>query len=182
MLRSTAFTLALGVSALVLVAGCNKPPKSPDTETSAARAKRPSVNVSDDILKACQIHVDTVDRAPKFDFDDAELLPEDRAILQQVARCITTGPLKGRHLALVGRCDARGDVEYNMVLGDYRAESVHGYLAKLGVDPNAMAKTSRGELDAEGKDEDGWRRDRRVDVSLKPEQGKAKVADGKAIP
>jgi peptidoglycan-associated lipoprotein len=179
MLRTTAALLAISAA---LLAGCNKPPKSPDTETSAARTKRPGVNVSDDILKACQIHVDNVARAPKFDFDDAELLPEDRAILQQVARCITTGPLKGRHLALVGRTDPRGDVEYNMVLGDYRAESVHDYLAKLGVDPNAMAKTTRGELDAEGKDEEGWRQDRRVDVSLKPEQGKAKVAEGKAVP
>jgi peptidoglycan-associated lipoprotein len=150
----------------VLLAGCHKPPQPPADDGMSARAKRPTVNVSEDILRACKIHLENVDRAPKFDFDDAELLAEDRDVLEQVAKCVTTGPLKGQHLSLVGRCDPRGEVEYNMALGDYRAESVHDYLAKLGVDPDKMARTSRGELDAEGKDEDGWRRDRRVDVSL----------------
>ena len=173
MRRTTAVLLA---AVSLSAAACKKPPvNSPDT-LSSARAKRAGVHVADDIMKACKIHLGNVSRAPKFDFDDAELLPEDRDILEQVARCVTTGPLKGRHLSLVGRCDPRGEVEYNMVLGDYRAESVHDYLAKLGVDPEAMARTSRGELDAEGKDEDGWRRDRRVDVSLKPEQRRAKTA------
>ena len=53
-----------------------------------------------------------------------------------------------------------------MVLGVYRADSVRDYLARLGVSSEAMSQTSRGELDSEGKDEDGWRRDRRVDISL----------------
>jgi peptidoglycan-associated lipoprotein len=180
-MRRTTRDAVLIAAVTILLGGCHKPPaKSPDVETNAARTKRPGVHLADDIMKACKIHMDNVTRAPKFDFDDAELLPEDRDVLEQVAKCVTAGPLKGRELSLVGRCDPRGEVEYNMVLGDYRAESVHDYLAKLGVDPDAMARTSRGELDAEGKDEDGWRSDRRVDVSLKPEQTRAKVttADG----
>jgi peptidoglycan-associated lipoprotein len=175
MSRSRTCTLALfaGVTvACMVLGGCKKPASPADANASAGRAKRPNVHVSDDLIKACNIHLDNVDRAPKFDFDDAELLAEDRDVLEQVAKCVTTGPLKGQHLSLVGRCDPRGEVEYNMVLGDYRAESVHDYLAKLGVDPAAMAKTTRGELDAEGKDEDGWRRDRRVDVTLAPSLAK----------
>lgn len=160
MYRTTAVLLAS-----LALAGCNKP-KIADPTDGPGRPNRANVSVSDDIMKACKIHVDNVARAPKFDFDDAELLPEDRDILEQIAKCVTAGPLKGRHLALVGRCDPRGEVEYNMVLGDYRAESVHDYLAKLGVSPTTMAATSRGELDAEGKDDEGWRRDRRVDISL----------------
>jgi peptidoglycan-associated lipoprotein len=159
-------TYGLLLAALMLGGCAKKPAKAPELETTGAHA-RAGVNVSADILAACKIQLDNVGRAPKFDFDDAELLPEDRDVLEQVAKCVTTGPLKGRHLSLVGRCDPRGEVEYNMVLGDFRAESVHDYLAKLGVDPTQMAKTSRGELDAQGKDEDGWRTDRRVDISLK---------------
>jgi peptidoglycan-associated lipoprotein len=175
MRRSAALFFVASAVSLAL-AGCAKKPvvKEP-TETTAARAKS-GVRVSEDIMKACKIHVDNVDRAPKFDYDDADLQPEDRDVLEQVAKCVTTGPLKGSHLALVGRCDSRGEVEYNMVLGEYRAESVHDYLAKLGVDPATMAKTSRGELDADGKDEDGWRRDRRVDISLEPAKAKTGVA------
>lgn len=175
MRRNAALFLAAPVVVLSLFGCAKKPMVKEPIETTSARANS-NVRVSDDIMKACKIHVDNVDRSPKFDYDDADLQPEDRDVLEQVARCVTTGPLKGRQLSLVGRCDPRGEVEYNMVLGDYRAESVHDYLAKLGVDPQTMAKTSRGELDAEGKDEDGWRRDRRVDISLAPLKAKTGIA------
>lgn len=167
MSRSALVFLAASAVAVSL-AGCAKKPAVGPTEATSART--PGVRVSSDIMKVCKIHVDNVDRAPKFDFDDATLQPEDRDILEQVAKCVTTGPLKGRHLDLVGRCDPRGETEYNMALGEFRAETVHDYLAKLGVDVAKMAKTSRGELDAEGKDEDGWRTDRRVDIALTPEK------------
>lgn len=170
MSRNVALFLAAS-AVLTTAAGCAKKPAVGPTESTSARTNA-GVRVSNDIMKACKIHVDNIDRAPKFDFDDADLQPEDRDVLEQVAKCVTSGPLKGRRLALVGRCDSRGEVEYNMALGEYRAESVHDYLAKLGVDQGAMAKTSRGELDADGKDEDGWRRDRRVDVSLAAEDAK----------
>lgn len=159
--------------ALALVGGCAKKPVIHEAETTSAWGRKSGVRVSEDLRKLCKIQVDNIERAPKFDYDDADLQPEDRDVLEQIARCVTTGPLKGRHLSLVGRCDPRGEVEYNMILGEYRAETVHDYLAKLGVDPATMAKTSRGELDAEGKDEDGWRRDRRVDIALKGQKAKS---------
>lgn len=166
MSRSAVLFLAASAVAISL-AGCAKKPAMNPTEATSART--PGVRVSNDIMKACKIHLDNINRAPKFDFDDATLQPEDRDVLEQVAKCVTTGPLKGRHLDLVGRCDPRGESEYNMALGEFRAETVHDYLAKLGVDVANMAKTSRGELDSEGKDEDGWRLDRRVDIALKPD-------------
>ena len=162
------------VASIATTIGCaKKPPAKDTTDLSSARAKKSNVIASDELMKACKIQLSNVDRAPKFDFDDADLLPEDRDVLEQIAKCITTGPLKGRALDLVGRCDPRGEVEYNMVLGDYRAESVSDYLARLGVDPAAMARTTRGDLDAEGKNEEGWQRDRRVDSGLQA----AKQAD-----
>jgi peptidoglycan-associated lipoprotein len=165
------------VAALAALAiGCAKKPLPKDeTNLSSALLKR-NVAVSDDIMKACKIQLSNVDRAPKFDFDDADLLPEDRDVLEQIAKCVTTGPLKGHALSLTGRCDPRGEVEYNMVLGDYRAESVYDYLARLGVDPNFMARTTRGDLDAEGKDEESWQRDRRVDIALQAKKPEGSVA------
>jgi len=117
-------------------------------------------------MRACNVRFDNVDRAPKFDFADADLLPEDRTLLQQVAQCVTTGPLKHRSLRLAGRADPRGGLEYNMTLGDHRADTVRRYLGGLGVDTKRIAETSRGELDATGTDETGWRQDRRVDIAL----------------
>ncbi len=135
--------------------------------TAAPAAPQPGVNVSDEILKACQIHFENVDTAPKFDFDKSDLRPGERDVLQQVARCVTTGPLAGRSLRLVGRADPRGEVEYNFVLGAHRAGSAEAYLQSLGVDSSRLTTTSRGKLDATGTDEPGWQVDRRVDLELK---------------
>src|SRR6185436_8097299 len=107
----------------------------------------------DSLAKLCHVTFGNADRAPKFDFDEAALLPEDRDVLEQVAKCVTTGPLRGRHLSLVGRADPRGEIEYNMALGDHRADAVRTYLTHLGVEETGISQTSRGELDAEGRDE-----------------------------
>jgi peptidoglycan-associated lipoprotein len=124
------------------------------------------VHVSDEILKACEIHFGNADAAPKFDFDKSDLRSEEHGLLQEVATCVTTGPLKGRPLNLVGRADPRGEVEYNFLLGESRAGSVSSALMQLGVDSSQLSTTSRGKLDAIGTDEVGWQRDRRVDIDL----------------
>jgi peptidoglycan-associated lipoprotein len=122
--------------------------------------------VGEDLAKMCQLSLASTEKAPKFDYDHADLTTDDRDVLSQIARCFTTGPMKGRSMKLVGRADPRGEPEYNMTLGDHRAGSVKSYLTQLGVDSKHIAETSRGELDANGHDEQGWRRDRRVDVLL----------------
>lgn len=167
MLRTTAIICSFSLA--LFATGCAKKAALPDTsetEITSARLKRPNVHVSDELKKACGIRWDTAERAPKFAFDDDALMPEDRAVLAQLARCVTAGPLKGKKLELTGRADPRGETEYNMILGEHRAASVVEYLSLLGVEPGSMAKTSRGELDAEGTDEDGWARDRRVDIGV----------------
>ena len=68
---------------------------------------------------------------------------------------------------VIGRADPRGTEEYNLGLGSRRAESVSGYLTKLGVGQPQLAVTTRGALDATGTDEAGYAKDRRVDVQLK---------------
>ena len=144
------------------------PPPQPTLTSAAVPTKEVThdLGLSDDIMKSCQVHVANVEEAPKFDFDRAELAPQDRDILAQVAKCVTTGPLKGASLALVGRADSRGETEYNLTLGGSRASAVAQYLRGLGVDTAKLHETSRGELDANGTDEAGWRNDRRVDLQL----------------
>ena len=168
---------AIALASLIAIAGCAnkaavKPPSSATGEQSQTGANTKSnpnpngVTVSDDIQKACKIDFGNVDRAPKFDFDQSNLEPGDRDVLRQVAQCLTTGPLKGQALRLVGRADPRGEQEYNMVLGSSRAASVKTYLSQLGVDQGKMTMTSRGKLDANGYDDASWRLDRRVDILL----------------
>jgi peptidoglycan-associated lipoprotein len=165
--------LALTAAAL---AGCSKKattkvadPSTFTPESPAAKSTMPTsptLGVTDDLAQMCKLVVDNVSRAPKFDYNDELLQPQDRDVLQQVATCLTTGPLKGRSVRLVGRADPRGTDEYNMGLGSRRATTVIDYLRRLGVESAQLTATTRGEIDATGADETGWREDRRVDLEL----------------
>jgi peptidoglycan-associated lipoprotein len=86
--------------------------------------------------------------------------------LDQVTACFSTGPLKGRTLKLVGHADPRGGSDYNMTLGQSRADSVAGYMLGHGMDRSKTESTSRGAIDATGTDEPTWARDRRVDLMV----------------
>ena len=138
------------------------------TATPTAVNPNAAVNVSADIMRQCNIVVNNVQEAPKFNFDSAELSNAEKDILNQVATCLTTGPLKGRKVQFVGRADPRGEQEYNMELGENRAHTVKTYMTGLGVGGDRMSLTSRGKLDATGTDEAGWAKDRRVDINLLP--------------
>lgn len=144
-----------------------KPAETPAVTSAPAKKDQMAVNVDDAILKACNLKFASVDEAPKFDFDSEQLSENEKAVLEQVAKCLTTGPLKGRSVDLVGRADPRGETEYNMTLGAKRARAAHTFLSGLGVANDSLFDTSRGELDATGTDEQGWRKDRRVDVKLR---------------
>lgn len=126
----------------------------------------PHVAVASDLARQCALRFNSTPQAPKFDFDRFELLPEDRDVLDQVATCLTTGPLHGQTVQLVGRADPRGTEEYNLGLGTRRADNVREYLQRLGVSVRQLSETTRGALDATGTDEAGWRIDRRVDLQL----------------
>jgi len=163
--------LATGCAHEAAVPAPATPPPSPvslTTTTSGQQAQaQPSTRdlaLSGALIEGCKIELDNVQQAPKFDFDQAEILDTDHAVLDKLAECVTTGPLKGHALHLVGRADPRGEEEYNMALGSSRASSVGRYLESLGVPRDQLTQSSRGKLDATGTDEASWQLDRRVDI------------------
>jgi peptidoglycan-associated lipoprotein len=168
-------TICLSATLLLAVAavGCgheSTPPQTPANAfngvatTSAPQPNRGAVAMSSDLRHVCGIQ-DTGD-APKFDFDSATLSGSDRSELDQLSVCMTTGPLAGKNVELVGRADPRGEAEYNMTLGATRASAVEHYLAQLGISSARLTTTSRGALDAQGHDDATWAIDRRVDLRL----------------
>lgn len=126
----------------------------------------PGLSVSDLIAQACGIESRGKSVAPSFEYDSAALAEADRQLLGDLAKCLSEGALKGKSIVLIGRADARGEAEYNMTLGESRADAVHRYLVDLGVGKDRMRSTSRGEMDATGASEEGWANDRRVDIEL----------------
>ncbi len=163
--------ILVAFAVLGLACGGAKPPDSPTAaapasagdspRTEAARAAIASnVSISDEIRSKCGIP----DADAYFAFDSSRLTKNDRNPLDLVARCFTTGPLRGHSVKLVGRADPRGTADYNFTLGQGRADSVSEYLASKGVDKGKAQATSRGAMDATGTNETTWQRDRRVDV------------------
>jgi peptidoglycan-associated lipoprotein len=146
---------------VVTQAQVTPPPPPPEP----AKPVSPSIAVEDEVLKACLIHLDNVDSAPKFDFDKSALRDADMPVLQKIAECFSTGPLKNESIKLVGRADPRGSDAYNEALGLRRADAVASFLEKNGVTEGRIFKSSRGEADAKGTDEATWQTDRRVDLS-----------------
>jgi peptidoglycan-associated lipoprotein len=136
------------------------PPKLPQQAPNSPTAS--AVRISDEIVKACGIS------APDayFAFDSADVKADNTRVLDQVATCFTTGALKGRGLRLVGHADPRGSNDYNMTLGQSRADAVAKYLVGKGMDKGKAESTTRGEMDATGSNEPSWAKDRRVDVVL----------------
>ena len=171
---ATLLAAVLALSAAACGDDPKKPPVTPPVATTPppavtskpVTAEKMAVNVDDDIIKACNLRFENIEDAPKFDFNSEELTQGEKNVLEAIAKCLTTGPLKGKAVDLVGRADPRGETEYNMTLGAKRARSVHSFLGGLGVPGDKLHDTSRGELDAKGTDEEGWRKDRRVDVRL----------------
>lgn len=176
-MKKVATIVAAPLLLLAVACGSDKKPapvaptpttEPPPTVTSVpGTPAKSAVNVDDAITKACNLKFSDESQAPKFDFNSEDLSPAEKDILEQIAKCLTTGPLKGRSVDLVGRADPRGETEYNMTLGAKRARAAHQFLASAGVANDKLFDTSRGELDATGKDEEGWRKDRRVDVKLR---------------
>src|SRR5213075_1897025 len=104
-------------------AGATMPEKKPADLTGDQKVS-PTLSISADIIAACGIKAPPSSGSPKFDTDKDELTAEDRAVLDQIATCLTTGALKGRTVDLIGRADPRGTEEYNLGLGSRRAGSV----------------------------------------------------------
>ena len=99
-----------------------------------------------------------------FDYDSSTLGDSARDQLSRNASCLRERSAHGVHLT--GLCDPRGTEEYNLALGERRAQSAQQYMKSLGVTGD-VTYSSMGEELATGTDEAGWARDRRVDFKLK---------------
>ncbi len=101
-----------------------------------------------------------------FDFDSAQLLPQAQEILKRKADWLRSHP--GTHVIVEGHTDERGTVEYNLALGDRRAEAVKGFLVELGISPDRITTISYGEERPAdpGHDEAAWAKNRRAQFVL----------------
>jgi peptidoglycan-associated lipoprotein len=103
-------------------------------------------------------------RSVYFDFDSNAVKDEYRNMIQAHARYLNDN--RSRNIRIEGNCDERGSREYNLALGQRRAESVKKVMTVLGVQDGRIETTSYGEEKPKnpGHDEAAWAENRRADI------------------
>ena len=101
-----------------------------------------------------------------YDLDASTLSADAQSALTASANWLKGHP--DLNLLIEGHCDERGTEQYNLALGDRRANSARDFLATLGVEANRMRTVSYGEERPfdQGHDESAWAKNRRAHLVL----------------
>ena len=148
--------MALAI-ALVLLGCAKKQTVKPAPEpTQEPKAEQPKVPETKPEVKM-------EFRTVYFDFDSYQVRDVDRQLLLDAARVMRTN--SRMVVRLEGHCDERGTIEYNLALGEKRANAVRDYLVASGVDVKQLKTVSYGKEKpaVRGSDEASWARNRRVE-------------------
>ncbi len=96
-----------------------------------------------------------------FDFDKSDLKPAGRSTVEALATWMNNFP--AARITVEGHCDERGTREYNLALGERRANAVYDYLLALGVQANRLRTISYGKERPAvlGSNEEAWAQNRR---------------------
>jgi peptidoglycan-associated lipoprotein len=97
-----------------------------------------------------------------FDTDRYNVDAEDQATLQSQAQWLAKYP--NSRITIEGHCDERGTRDYNLALGERRANAAKNFLASLGIDPARIQTVSYGKErpQASGSNEQAWAQNRRA--------------------
>jgi len=103
-------------------------------------------------------------RSVYFDFDKYDVRDDARPVVEAHGKYLSNH--KDRHILIQGNTDERGGSEYNLALGQKRAESVRKALSVLGASDSQMEAVSLGKEKpkATGHDESAWQENRRADI------------------
>ncbi len=104
------------------------------------------------------------DRIIYFDYDSSDVRPEYRSIIEAAASYLAANP--NASVALEGHADERGSREYNLALGERRAQAVQRQMVLIGASASQVRTLSYGEERPAdpGHDETAYGQNRRVEV------------------
>lgn len=158
------------IAALLALGACSSGVKLDDTSKNATGGAAAGadtrnvtpVDVSRDELT--DLNSPLAKRSVYFDFDSYTVKPEYQGLLTQHARYLQSH--NQRKVLIQGNTDERGTSEYNLALGQKRAEAVRRALSSLGVPDSQMESVSLGKEkpQASGHDEESWAQNRRSDI------------------
>jgi len=157
--------LVLAAVLMAFMSGCGKKPKveEPVTPTTTTPTKPPETsnpgNPEGDVEHGKLFQLSPV----YFDFDKYNIRDDAMATLRNNAQILKDSA--DMKIRIEGNCDERGTVEYNLALGEKRANSARDYLVSLGINRNRITTISYGKEKpkAMGHDETSWQENRRDD-------------------
>ena len=162
----TSLTLTLAV-ALLATAGCNRRDRAVESTPPATAETTPPVNPDDvGLTELPAMQADLVAKAGSdtiyFGTDKSDVDPDSQRTLAAQAQWLIAHPtIRG---SIEGHADERGTREYNMALGEKRANAARDYLVSKGVPSARLLVTSWGKEKpvATGSDEAAWAQNRRA--------------------
>lgn len=168
-MRSTSYML-LAALALGFSACANTPNEAPVSKPSLATTGAKSAGVSQTELEIRQMKEAVQQLGSKsifFDYDDFKISPTYQPLVQQQAELLKR--YDKLSITLEGNADERGSSEYNLALGQKRAEAVRKMLTLLGVPDARLEAVSFGKEKprATCSEEKCWSQNRRVDFAPK---------------
>jgi len=125
----------------------------------SAPAPAPAAATDDGMARAAAARA-VLTQMTFFDFNRADLTPQDRAILDAKVQILSADPAVA--LRVAGNCDDRGSDEYNLALGQRRAEAAKRYLGEHGIADARITTISYGKERpiASGETEQAWAQNR----------------------
>lgn len=159
--------LALVIPGLMFVTSCAQPECGPEwvpdvRETPVAAAPVEAPPVEPPPVEAPPVAAKFPHENVYFEYDKSTLLPEVQEMLKENAEWLKDNP--DVSAIIEGHCDERGSNEYNIALGDRRAQSVKTFLVDLGVAAERLTPISYGEekpVDT-ASTEEAWAKNRRA--------------------
>lgn len=161
--------LAVGCATQPAQEATTEPPAQEQQETTQATQSEPTetkVQEQEVMEKEVSYAVSDLTRI-HFDFDSYVLKPQARKKLDQNAEILKA--LSSVEIRVEGHCDERGSDEYNLALGERRAQAAMNYLIALGIDADRMSTISYGEERplVMGHNEEAWAKNRRAEFTPK---------------
>jgi peptidoglycan-associated lipoprotein len=167
-------TVAFIVSAAALLSACSstKLQETPVVEKTPVAQAAPPADTSRDVRPVETGTVDPLNdpkgvlanRSVYFDFDSYAVRDDGKPVVENHSAYLTKN--KQRKVLIQGNTDERGGTEYNLALGQKRAEAVRKAMGALGVSDSQMEAVSLGKEKpkATGSNEAAWAENRRADI------------------
>ena len=163
--------VVVAAAALALLAGCASQPQTKDaasvSSAAADEAARKAAADKTSALWLAKGRLGAQEPAVYFDYDKFNIKPQFHNTVSAFGNYMTLDP-KAR-IVIEGNADERGTVEYNLALGQKRAEAVSIGLQAIGADPARIEAISNGEEKPrnKAKTEAAFAENRRADLILK---------------